>query len=104
MIVDKFSKPKGRDQATVIEDDGHVLTNHRPCRRRLGKPSHATPNTDPSIGGDTGTSVTGITDVTLTKAPKFGGAPTRGPRPDNDAKSRARCLLDARLAKTRVHE
>ena len=59
---------------------------------------------DPSIDGDTGTGVTGITDVALTKAPKFAGAPTRGSRPDNDAKSRARCFLGARPAKTRVHE
>ena len=101
MIVDKFSQTqKGGDHATVIKDDYHVLAIPSSGRRRFGNAfSRNSKNTDASVAGGIGTGTTGITDVVLTQAPKFGGAPTRGPRPDNDAKSRARCFLGARPAK-----
>ena len=79
---------------------------HRPVAAVSATHSHATQNTDASVAGGIGIGITGITDVVLTQAPKFGGAPTAWPGPGSGAKFRfgaAWCIRPAKDTCVCVH-
>ena len=77
-VIVSERKPKGRDHAIVIEEDGHVLTNHRPCRRHLG--------------------------IALTRNPKYRSTAPLGSPPDRSVEEETPGRTSRILTARRTHE